>query len=203
MIIVAGIDRSGTTILWQIVKDISGEDPPKTHAYMAKRATKFYIYRDPRDIACSYARGPAIKRFKEEGEQEILLYSCRSILKDLDRQTVYRQYKKDKDSIMLKYEDFLPGDVSGLIDFVSEKLGIPVSEAKKKDILERRSLEANKKIAAKFGTFADRDINTRIHGNHITSNGESPWRDLMSDSVKKTIVEEFGDFILELGYSLD
>ncbi|HIE84170.1 MAG TPA: hypothetical protein EYQ00_10125 [Dehalococcoidia bacterium] len=219
--VVCGMERSGSTYAYQVLKAL-GLNARKSHSYElgAVGSVKIYTYRDPRDIICSYAR-TKLQAEISSGElsktapgcpREDLRAACyRLFYRPNARQLDYRIYMWEADQgapvVFIKYEDYFLGNekalVTQLCDFVSRFENLNVSESKIDEILEDCSMEANAARSREFESFEEWDEATGIHGNHISANGKSTWREEFDFTIAVCVDRFLGDFLIELEYEKD
>ena len=223
---ICGMERSGSTFVWQVLKEL-GCNATKSHSYKMgnTQAVKFYTYRDPRDVICSYARtvlvpeinsGEIHDTYHPDGSVERVHDAARRIAayrlfyRPNARQLDYRCYMWEANQgapiAFLKYEDYFGGNEEKLVEdicsFVSMFQPLVYDENLIKMIAKKYSREKNHERALKFDTFAEYDEETGIHGDHITHGG-STWRDDFSFDVAVAVDRFLGDFLIELGYETD
>ena len=224
-ILVCGIERSGSTFVYQTLKHL-GINVKKTHSYElgSPFIPKLYTFRDPRDVICSYARTvllpeiqsgqivcddhPIGKKFPSE---PLRVAAHRLFYSPATRQLDYRCYRWEADQgapmAFIKYEYYFGGNELVLINDLStfcEQFGYPkASEAQIQEVIEEYSIARNRERASKFASFEEWDDETQIHGDHISNNGESSWRDDFNFDVACHVDKFLGDFIIELGYEND
>lgn len=78
----------------------------------------------------------------------------------------YQENKCDKKILVLRYEDYINDDRSRVIK-IMDFLGVKKDEEFISSILQKTSLEENKKISDLLIDFSVYDENSYIHGNHI------------------------------------
>lgn len=201
LIVSAGMPRSGSTLLYNILREILSERWPeclssgwesdifqlpegkaylvKTHhidgyyRFRAKHA--FYTFRDIRVAAISSMRKfnklPTIKEFRKQIGE-------------------YAIAKKLCDNI-IKYEDLLsqPRDI---IQQISQTLGVAVSADQ---IVEKTfNLQPDENISEAYSE------KTLLHKGHFTNTKNDEWRSLLPETLKKEVNTEFSWWFKECGY---
>jgi len=157
-----GMERSGSTVVWQIASLVLKNRLEKTHDYVDGTCDCIYTYRDP--IACYislrrvfldvYPRGIA------ENHAIRRLYSHAQYYKNL-----LRDKRRGRRVLFLKYEDFYNMQEERII-YISRFLNKKLSAEEVKKILNQTSIEENLKKSnnRNFG-IVDKDSN--LHGFHI------------------------------------
>jgi hypothetical protein len=176
-LVMCGIPRSGSTLVWQIVSEVTGLTIEQTHPLYVRengwnlRGTKLIItYRDPRDLATSLYRvrlsrgGPGVG-----GEDGLKCVIHRAKLY-FDAARTFR----GEGHLFLRYEDFVD-DRSVVFAGIKELTGIDVAPDERARIVEKFSLEANRARAARLPDFNVIDKNG-IHGDHIGPVVHGSWR---------------------------
>mgnify|MGYP006293429247 CR=1 FL=1 len=203
LIFSAGMPRSGSTLLFNIVRFILEEEHqddlstawindlktmPKGQAYLIKthacdifdriRADKiFYSYRDIRDVMVSRWR-----KFGREPDMEIARYYIRQ----------YEFARKHAD-LVLKYEDFM-NDIPGTIDKVAEVLGQTIT---REQILAKLP---DKEQAPK--SKGDGRSDNMLHEGHATGTMHDEWREVLPLQFQTQLLHEYEWWFKENKYSL-
>jgi len=200
LILTAGMHRSGSTLLYNVVRlclqqhhgarAICGwidslERDPEAAVYLAKihrvrrslawRARSvFFTYRDVRSALVS-----ANRKFGTELSTEF----CRRQILEFERARKYAD-------ILLRYEDF-SRDLPGTVHRVATTLGISVNAD---DVLTAIPPTGGPAVAT-----AAHDV-TLMHGTHGTGTGAADWRSHLSTDLQQQIRDEFGWWLEENGY---
>ena len=218
---VCGMERSGSTYVYQVLKAL-GLNVNKSHSYDLDYAgsVKVYTYRDPRDVICSYARtklqaeisSGELRRSVPGCPREDLRAACyrlfyRPNARQLDYQIYAWEAEQGAPVVFIKYEDYFLGNEKALVqqlsDFISIFENLDVSESKVDEILERCSMKSNEARSLEFKSFEEWDEETGIHGNHISANGRSTWRDEFDFTIAVDVARFLGGFLVDLGYETD
>lgn len=203
LILSSGMPRSASTLLYNILrlaleqkykKDLNAcwiydiEEYTKAKVYLIKmhdlrltltkyRANMiFYSYRDVRDSLVSLN-----KIFKIEPNIDL----CRKFIKD------YHEAKK-RGAYFFRYEQLTKNET----DVISKILRILDIDIDTKYILEHLP-KPNLK------TSLNHDRISLMHGGHMTGTKNNEWRNYLSESLQKQIIDEFGWWFSENGYPLD
>lgn len=171
-IIQYGLGRTGSTLIYRILKEIVGDvqkaHPPFTNKYGESKL--IVSVRHPIDSFLSYVR---VNEFPSS-ETDVIKISAQHINNHLPirlRQeneliTLYNTHK-DK-ALFLKYEFFLD-DFDFIFDKLENYLQVKLDSAKRQMIYKKCNLLSAKKIQKGLKSFAEYDKLSQIHGNHIVS----------------------------------
>ncbi len=175
-IVMCGIPRSGSTLVWQILQEVfPNQRIHKTHPDLWETDGSIVVIsiRDPRDVAASLLR---VRLSRAGGGLD-------GITND-DVATVLRRTQLSFDRLnlilkgphipFLRYEEFY-NDYSIIYKVIEEAFGIQVAECDQIRINERFSLKENKKRADKLENFSKVDKD-EIHGDHIGHVVPGYWR---------------------------
>jgi len=202
-VIVGGVECSGSTVVYQYLKEM-GFEPMKAHDYLPYGRIKFVTYRDPRDVLCSYARRQFRHVSEAEGVEAGLVAGHQELFRDHARAETIRRYRGDPRSVMIRYEDYFGGKEDEMLRLVARHMGVSLTDEQVRRIVEKYSLEQNKARAAQRRDFTQYDRETGIHGNHISTNGRTGvWKELFTPKVREMVKADIGDLIVELGYEKD
>ena len=203
MVYVAGIESSGSTYVYQVVNAL-GIEALKGHERITRKGPKLVTYRDPRDIICSYAKRQLMKFSEEQSEGDLILKAYKVLFEEYKRQDTLYHYLKDDEALMIRYEDYFKGNEKALIQLIVSHFSLEVTDLEVEDLLERFSLEQNKKRAEKFSNFGEYDAKTQIHGNHISNNGElGVWRRVFTPEIVEVIKPGLNQLLIDFGYEND
>ena len=222
--IVCGMERSGSTFVYQVVKEL-GTNVSKTHAYEqgSPHSLKIYTIRDPRDVICSYARTWVAAQFdvipeheaeewKDASFQESLRVAAHKLFySPAARQLDYRCYRWEAEQgghvVFIRYEDYFLGNekllVRQLADMLSAFNNRDITDNEVEQIVQKFSIDKNRERSKAIPTFLEWDEETQVHGNHISNNGKSSWRNDFTFDIACHVDKYLGDFIIELGYEPD
>jgi len=157
-----GMERSGSTLAWQMASRIFGSRLSKTHEYRQGTGPGLYTYRNPIEAFVSlvirlddvYPRSIAMSHAMESIYLQAGVY--RNLVEDS---------KNGRNIVFLKYEDYYlhPGL---LLSKISEDLDMKITERAFDKILYETSIDKNEKVS-RGKNFGDIDTETQLHGNHI------------------------------------
>lgn len=184
-ILITGMPRSGSTFLFQIVREL----------------IQLYGY----NITLNRNHG-GIKE-NHYGKHDIVLFTVRDIfditkslsvthqlsIAETIKENFYLEYLREfnaeyTNGHIIKYENFLPDNEITLIEHTNRIIfNNELSEIYVSKILEKFSIEKNKERATKYENFKNYDEYSMIHGNHITSNGYG-LKNSLTDAEKTLII---------------
>lgn len=173
-LVVGGIPRSGSTLIWQCAKDVFGDGVVKTHGSYCNRFKTICTIRDFRDVAVSYWRckeNPGERRMTDEEQINYghgILHAVFQI----------RDYPKDT---LFRYEDFRESPERVLLRFW--KHGASTGQKAFREIWESHSPENNKGRSSVLASFEEHDPNTQIHGSHIWRGDCGYWKDYAGETL--------------------
>lgn len=199
-ILIRGWHASGSTFLYQVA-NLLGLDVRKGHG-TRKTTIDFtlFAFRDPRDIICSQAKRFFERTWEKQGSEAALLKALDQFIEEKSTEALYTSINKPN-VLLIRYENYFPDNRHLLIDLIADNYLIPVTDQKRKYILEETSIQANMKRAEKFNSFNRFDKKTQIHGNHISNKGRlGAWKKHFTPIVKERVKKHLGSLILDLGY---
>ena len=204
-ILIAGWTASGSTFIYQTAKLLELE-VDKAHGFVPGKNyfLKIFTIRDPRDIITSNAKRVSKEILENFGREEALKKELFRFLNENYRKDYYKALK-DIRTLIIKYELFMPNKKEDvLVSFIAHQFGIQINEKKINDILKETSIEKNKKRASGMVDFETWDEESSIHGDHITSDGNTgSWRSFFTEDFVTLFKDKLGDFLIELGYEED
>lgn len=202
-VINGGLPGSGSTYTYQVIKEM-GFKVKKVHHYVKRPMVKIITYRDPRDMIASAANRIFKEMQEQEGLKEVLYKSYDLLFDEVKVEEVYRNYKNDRCAYLFRYEDYFNGNERQIIKEIAAILKKKLSDAEIDAIMEKFSIEANKKIADRIKKNEEYDPETMIHGNHISSGGKvGTWQELFDDEYKDFLKEKIGPLLIDMGYEQD
>ena len=157
-----GMERSGSTLAWQMASGIFGVRLNKTHEYIAGDSPGLYTYRNPVEAFVSlvirlddvYPRSIAMSHAMESIYLQAGIY--RNLIEDS---------ANGRNIVFLKYENYyLHPDL--LLSKMSEAFDMKITEEAFDKILYETSIDKNEKVS-RGKNFGDIDAETQLHGNHI------------------------------------
>ena len=223
--ICAGLLRSGSVAMWQIMSEIvtvteNGKAPalgtnmPHFADKWAKSSqmyvTKLHTYHDSLKDYPQTDRAIAVMTVRDVRD---VFVSLRYFRGDPDWDTTfntraYKNYSKEYyrwlaefpvgNIIVVKYEDFM-ADRTGTVMDVADFMGMPVSEESAKAIDEKWNIPANKKRADENHEYSSPDFMAQ---RHIHSGESNQWEKELSLEQVLRIEDDHGEWLVKNGYSL-
>jgi hypothetical protein len=203
-IIVAGWEASGSTFVSQVAK-LLGLNVQKIHGKWEQERLEFVIFtiRDPRDVICSHARRFYSEQWEAGKYKEALLKSLEDFIAARYIEDLFNSLAQPN-VIIMRYETFIGHSEATLVRMLSDQFMISLDEQKLATILAETSIEANQKRAEKLAGFEEYDIESLIHGLHITNQGRfGAWKEWFTPAVDNAVKEKLGDALVQLGYEND
>lgn len=189
-----GLSRSGSTVTWQIMGDLLGDNVAKSHSYDRSDSRPTVItVRHPFDAAYSYYLSTRKKGDNSRpgmGAFGPIISSARAVMDCMDYGNV---------QCIVTYECWFPNTES-LVRILSRALRVPVTDEKIYEIVHRRSIVANKAIADAMVKWENYDRETMIHGQHINGGGVGKWAGVFSPQVVEEAKAALGPFLERFGY---
>ena len=206
VIVSAGMPRSGSTLLFNLLKNIllikysdklsygwigDVNKLPRGDAFLIKMHSlddyycfrsqfKFYTYRDVRVAAVS-----AIRKFDTEPNIENIRGHIQQYI-----------VAKENCDLIIQYEDLIT-DPLRYTQKVSKKLGIPINQ---QEIVETTfNLQPPNVLEDGMGYSQE----TLLHKGHFTHTKDHEWRSVLSKELQKEINAEFAWWFEECGYPLE
>lgn len=169
---VFGIPRSGTTLIYNICKDIFGEGNVDTgHTYIIPYDIVIIPLRDFRDCIVSTSL---------LGNRKFSLYTLFRMIfwHKLALRQLRKYERSSKKIIWLRYDRFVD-DFDYVFDKLKEELKIEIPHLLREEIKKKYNIKEMKKISDKLKTFDKVDEETMIHGNHINNGKSGYWNDMI------------------------
>ena len=205
-----GPPRSGTTLVYNILKDIFPERFVETRHYYRQVDRKFptvVTYRNPLDSIISqlliYAKVNGNNLKKEEPKLIITKKMLDDVVKVFEKNGIWEvlNIKNNKNVLMLKYEDFFNN-----FDVIFDKVEIFF---KKKIDIEKRNLikknyniESVEQISNKMKSYKEIDFKTLFHGDHINDNKGKPhyYKKFLKEEEIIYLENIYKKFLISLDY---
>jgi len=162
-IICCGMERSGSTLTWQMLCRLLDKEVHKTHEYVDGESAIVYTYRHPEEAYFSLRRC-----FSQIYPTSV---GVNFALEAMKLQTEhYQKFLKDthdgRKILFLKYEDYYDYPKARLTA-IQRFLGMRRDEKASDKILKETSITENALKCAGKGNFGNHDTITGLHGNHI------------------------------------
>lgn len=202
-IVVCGIPRSGSTLVWQILQEVFPEqDILQTHPADTDRIPDndsliVVSIRDPRDVAASLYRVRLSRGGDDVGGMdglETVLARTKmyfSAAKALMRLASVR-------ILLLRYEHFVH-DRQVIYNSILDALGVAVPQKEQKRINAKFSLEANRARASKMEDFTEIG-EFKIHGDHIGPVAPGSWMSSLPKWATQRVIDVCTPIAEEWGY---
>lgn len=195
--VMCGIPRSGSTLVWQIMKTVfAPERVIKTHpdAWMPDGTNVVISIRDPRDVAASLLR---VKLSRDEKEK----HDENDVFAILKRVGIYYTGLRSVligPNVLLKYEDFYQ-DYDIIYDALEEGFDIEIPEDFRKEMTTKFNMQKNKERADKLKSFSEIG-EWEIHGDHIGHIHPGYWNEYITGWLGCIVEDYCKRFCKEFGY---
>jgi len=215
LIIVCGMYRSGSTLIYQIVANLIGYDkglglrwtrqdleriqktgdtgilkihtPVPDMEQIVRDRRYIYSYRDIRDVFASMS----VKRYRNSDGKLSPLLNVGRICGCIESDAYFRA----RSSLIVRYESEIES-LNVLVERVASSLGI---ESYDRSIAERLSLQNVKQFT---DSLPDKDYGRTLFCRHHVSDGKSKFRQFLSNAYIRIIEHYAGDWLLQNGYEL-
>jgi hypothetical protein len=200
-VFVAGLPSSGSTYIYQIIREL-GYRPQKIHHYTDKKGLKLVTFRDPRDMICSTANRQTKKNYPHLNQKERYKQAYQSLFVDQPNcQNILDNYSNRSDTLLIKYEDFFGGNELSLFKNILTFLNDNENEITLNNIIKKYSVEKNIERSNKLGSFEVYDKKTHLHGNHISNKGKiGYWKNELSEETIALVNKNLKEFMDIYGY---
>jgi hypothetical protein len=174
-IISIGLERSGSTMIWQFLADLYPDGIAKTHQFIDRDVPVIATTRDPRDCVVSSIRSyePGTKRV-----EPVKFASYREIFIEKSVRALLRYVERKRRLLVLPYEAFIQRP-NMIFDGFERFLGMHIHPDRREALLSKFSMEANRKRATRFKSFHSFDPKTHIHGDHVHEGKIGSWLDFV------------------------
>lgn len=188
-IIINGVPRSGTTITFNLCREISkivdGDHTVEHGGHIRQskmsldRCHLVTVFRNPIYCLSSMQTVGFIQKNSINWDSIIRLY-----------QICIENMNMSKDTVFA-YEKYLPDNNKSLIRLLSKRIfNTVLSTNDVNQISNKFSINTVKKSIDKLKTFGQQDMKSLFHGNHITTDGMGSSSIMQEDYIKKE-VEQF------------
>ena len=177
-IVMCGIPRSGTTLVWQILQEVFSDHVIyKTHpgAWEPDDSAVVGTIRSPYDVAASLYRVRLSRGGQDAGNEDDL----NTILNRVGMYFNCMEDIRDGHCVIRKYEDFYENN-EPIYDAILKMFGIWVAAPERARINDKFSLSANKERASKLANFNEVG-DYGIHGDHIGGVVPKSWYRILPD----------------------
>jgi len=198
--IVFGVPGSGTTYIWQIIRELF----PATEV---KHVHNFYPEKDNRKIVVCIrdfreCLATMIRHNREKSKADIL-FSEQEVTYHLDYiLTTVKELdtfcnRENINALVLRYDRF--DEDNYLMNNISSYFQIDISQPERERILEQYSKAANILLSEKYKDFTEYDPQFHIHGNHIYT-GNKGWREMLLPGLQKLVNTTLQLHLIQYGY---
>lgn len=228
LVLVCGMHRSGSTLVWQITRLLLDGQPGLRNPRDIDVSEFAVAAADPDDLLMAKVHyRPTFARTEFPTEGAIYLYTYRDI-----RDAIASLYRKGRYAVdderrgvkatrrgtkrelaggelwtsmpgvwIAKYEDFRD-DIPGLVRNLAATLSVAVSDERVAEICREVDIESQKeRVQVARVTGVDED--TRITQNHITDGREGAWRDTLTPQEVGAVEIEAGAWLAAHGYTVE
>lgn len=184
-VMVFGIPRSGTTLVWQIANHFFPGEVENVHHYIETDKPTIVIYRDFRDVFCSYLKTITGRPFPETPIG--LIYSELDFMRD-GLKSLHEYETRRKDALFIRYENGV--DTKRIANY----LGFKIENKERDEIDDKFSIGVNNKIAIRRAaagkTFHDgHDPKSGIHAYHVSGVDWKLYRHWVGHLFAKDLLE--------------
>ena len=196
-IIQFGPPRSGTTLLYNILKDVFPDRSVEARHYYRNKDKKFptvVTYRNPLDSIAS-----SILRYKKKPTNDVIEQQVSEFKKNGIWSVL--EIRENKNVLMLKYEDFVNN-----FDYIYNKLEIffnaNIYNDKRNLITKNYNIAAVEKITSYMKSYEEQDKKTLFHGDHININKGKPdfYKQFFSTEQISYLKNIYKDYLLVFDY---
>ena len=159
----SGMERSGSTLTWQMACMLLGQEVAKTHEYVEGDTPIVYTYRHPVEAYFSLRRC-FIQIYPESAGTRLAIEAVKIQTKIFKR--LLEDSRNGRDVLFLRYEDYYYKPELRL-SAIRIFLGKEKDQKLCKNILKETSLEKNILKSSGRGNFGSHDKSNGLHGGHI------------------------------------
>ena len=221
-IVVCGMQRSGSTLLFNIINEVLKENKHKEDTFfeeerlykkllqqeLSTSVKKNHTYLPM--VASRVKKGLSIGFFTHRDIRDVIVSSIQKGWLENVEEWVENErirymannallYAKTPNMNVISYEKLM-NDKEAVIKEVATALGISLSERAIADINSRTSIENTKKKLAAIPEEKKLLYTDQLHKNHIADGKTGKWVDDLSADEIKVINELTKDFLLHFGY---
>lgn len=209
-IIQFGPPRSGTTLVYNILKDVFPKRFVESRHYYRKKDRRFptvVTYRNPLDSITSHLLVSQKIVEKELNSDQSKLTVTKELLdntlKMFEENGIWDviEIQNNKNVLMFKYEDFVNNFeviFNGIENFFSEEINIE----KRNMIQNLYNIKSVEKISNKMKSYREIDTKTLIHGDHINKNKGQPnfYKQFLKDDQIFYLKKIYNKFLVNFNY---
>ena len=209
-IIQFGHPRSGTTLVYNLLKDIFPNRFVETRHYYRKKDRKFptvVTYRNPLDAITSqllvYQRSEKKGLLKDQEKLIITRETLDSIIKIFEKNGIWEVIKiqNNQNVLMLKYEDFV-NDFDIIFNAVENFCNTKINADTRSILKNRYNIKSVEKISNKMNSYSEIDSKTLFHGDHIGKNKGQPnfYKQFLEDDQITYLKKIYSKFLINFNY---
>lgn len=228
LIVVCGMKRSGSTLIWQILHSLLSDDPRLRFERKIPQSEFKALASDNQQLAMikvHYRKRLDVSHFPTSEGQYLYSYrDVRDVVASLFRKARLRQGHPDRGRINAvrhaqreiagfyhwqqysnlwigRYENFL-GNTPDLISELAGRLEIPVTPERILEICGYVDLAMQQARVVQL-VDSPRSDSTRITNNHITDGRIGSWRETLTKDEIDGIEQVASDWLIANGYSIE
>ena len=196
-IIQFGPPRTGSTLVYNILKDIFPNRSVETRHYYRNKDKRFptvVTYRNPLDSIVS-----SILRYNKTPTEDVIKQQISEFKKN-GIWTVF-EIRENKNVLLLKYEDFV-NNFEHIYNKLEIFFNIKISNETRNLITKRYNIEAVEKITSYMKSYEEQDKKTLFHGKHINVNKGKPnfYKQFLNNEQILYLKNIYKDYLLVFGY---
>lgn len=171
--------RTGSTLIYNILKEIMGENVEKLHHFSNKKQLKYIVtIRHPYNSIIS-----SILRYEKEINEKILYQSINEYLKNGGNDILNHNLNNFDNILLLRYENF-NNNIDYIIDNICNFFNVKINEDKKNKIKNNYNKKSVNEKIKQFKHFGQYCKKTHLHGLHISKyNGETDYNKILDDKL--------------------
>lgn len=194
-----GVPRSGSTLVYQILKKIIDCKVIKVHDYLPGDIV-VCTFRDFRDSVISNWRVVSNPDKNKKINREDIFNNFKHIEKSIYSLNRYKSEKSNK-ILFLRYEDFVC-DYSLIYNSISKTFGVSLDDNRIEKISIECSFKKNKDISSKYNSFREWDKDSQIHGLHLYKGEIGTWKEFVKESDESYINGLLYSYLKEWNYEI-
>lgn len=222
-VVVCSIQRSGSTLLFNLVSSILLEyrnvndtffSSVETYNEMCKRELSLLVKKTHSYMPLLGSRiekGETIAFFSHRDIREIVSSAIqKGMIKDLDswlnKGGLHKfvndalLFKKTNKVVFVSYDD-LTNNIETVVKKIEYSLNIQLSEEKKVDLIKSNSIDNIKKKIAEIPKDEKLIYSNQLHKNHISENNSKQWDEFISEKQMNKILTIAKDYQKAFNYS--
>lgn len=221
-IVICGMPRSGSTLLFNLIKQITLIYSQKVNTYfnydseyrnLLTAETSIYVKKNHRFsplLSKRIEKKLTIGFFTHRDLRDVVVSLIQKgritdFYEWLNRRKLRKivndsmLYAHTKNIILISYDDLL-NNKRKIISKISAELNIQLSDEEIENLIKSSDIEKIKKQIADRRTLDVIDISTQLHSNHIKDGIVGKWKEKLNEDQIKIINEKSQDFMQFFGY---